>query len=69
MSAGRTFAGMLSEQLAEARTEGAEAERARIVELVEGQRLHTDTTLVTSTVYNRAIDDILKAIREADNAE
>jgi uncharacterized protein (UPF0335 family) len=49
-----------------AHIEAAEAERARIVELVE-DAYADDTGMPYDRAYNQAIDDILTAIREADN--
>ncbi len=56
----------------EARTEGAEAERNRIIELVERERIKPDAAMFAPVYwagYQEAIDDILAAIKEGESNE
>jgi hypothetical protein len=50
----------------EARTEGAEAERNRIVELVKNRRVNPVTTEARG--WNLALDAVLRAIKGSDDA-
>ena len=53
------------QEMIEAASEATKLENDRIKELIEGERLVDDTGEPEDVVYNKALDDVLAAMRAA----